>query len=138
MSPIEQFALGLQALRFTLMEWTRAKLWAPFLGPFVVQIALVVAFAWTAHPLLSWALAPIVARLVGANALHYPELFRRLPELVLRADLLVTLTAGALATGAGTRLFAQAFSGRPPDLRAADGRGSIVDVLFGVVKRQRE
>lgn len=119
MNPIEQIALGLQSLRFTLSEWNRARLWVPFLLPFAVQSALVAAFSFTAHPFLSWALAPLVARVAGAQALHYPELFRRLPELVLRADLLVTLTVGAVATGMGTRLFASAFSGRALEARAA-------------------
>lgn len=119
MNPMEQLALGLQSLRFTMLEWARGRLWWPFLLPFALQGALVAAFSFTAHPFLSWLLAPVVARVAGADALHYPELFRRLPELVLRADLFVTLTAGAFATGVGTRLFASAFAARDPDAGSA-------------------
>ncbi len=119
MNLFEQFALGLQSLWFTLRECGRARLWAPFLVPFLVQCAGIGLLAMTAHPLLSWLLAPIVVRLAGADALHYPGLFVHLPDLALTADLLVVSTLGALATGAATRLFASVFEGRTPSLREA-------------------
>lgn len=119
MNLFEQFALGLQSLWFTLRECGRPRLWAPFLVPFVVQCAGIGLLALTAHPLLSWLLAPIVVRLAGPDALHYPGLFVHLPGLALTADLLVVSTLGALATGAATRLFASVFEGRSPSLREA-------------------
>lgn len=119
MNLFEQFALGLQSLWYTLREFARARLWAPFLVPFAVQCVGLGLLALTAHPLLSWVLAPIVVRLAGPDALHYPGLFVHLPALALTADLLVVSTLGALATGAATRLFANVFEGRAPSLREA-------------------
>jgi hypothetical protein len=119
MTLLEQSALGWQALRFTLREAARARLWLPFLVPLALQTVMITALALAAHPALSWLLAPLLTRLAGPQVLHYPDLFRALPDLVLRADLVVTTTAGALATAVSTRLFAQVFAGREPSLGEA-------------------
>jgi len=82
-----------------------------------------VAVVWVlwsfAHPALSWFMAPMIERVLGPAGLHYPELFRRLPTLVGRADAVIAASVAAVVIGASTRLFAECFLGRAADAGAA-------------------
>lgn len=121
MNPLEQVALGWQALRVAAREAGRARMWTPWLWPFAAQLLALVALVFAAHPLLSWAMAPAVDALAGRDVVRYPELFRRLPALAGRVELVIAATLGSLAAGASTRLFADAFLGRVPAPGAAIG-----------------
>jgi hypothetical protein len=105
MSPLEQFALGAQALWLTLKQLRSVRLWTPWLLLGLLQAGALVAIVDFAHPLLAWALAPLVRAIAGEPALHYPDLYRKLPLLYGRADLALGATAGAFAAGWSTWLF---------------------------------
>ena len=113
MNLIEQLTLGLQACRYTAREWFRLALWAPFALLFAAQLALLAILMLWAHPALSWALAPLVGRMAGPAALHYPEYFRHLPGLVWKLRGLADVLVGPLAFGLATRLFAWRWRGQP-------------------------
>lgn len=121
MSVYEQLALGGQSLLWTLRELGRGRLWVPFLVPFALQVLVVTLLAFAAHPALSWWMLPLLVRAAGADPLHYPAYFARLPDLALGLDPLIGATAGALATAATTRMFARVFERRTPSLSEAVG-----------------
>jgi len=106
MKMLEQLALAGQALWFALRELRAGWLWVPWLVLGVLQCAVLLALLGFPHPLLAWALAPLVRAIGGEPALHYPDFYRALPLLYSRADLVVGSLAGAVATGWSTRLFA--------------------------------
>jgi hypothetical protein len=106
MNVLEQLALAGQALRLALRELRTGGLWTPWLALGVLQLALLLALTGFAHPLLAWAMAPLVRALAGEPALHYPDFYRALPYVQGRLDLAVGMLPGALATGWSTRLFA--------------------------------
>ena len=106
MNALEQLALAAQALGHTLRAARRGRLWLPWLALGVAQAAGLLALVSFAHPLLAWALAPLVRALAGEPALHYPDFYRTLPFLYSRVDLVTGSILGAIATGWSTRLFA--------------------------------
>jgi hypothetical protein len=75
-----------------------------------LQALGVVAFWWGAHPALSWAIAPLLRAVEGDEALRYPELFRRLPDLARDAGLVTGALAMPVLAGVSARLFEQRFS----------------------------
>ena len=113
MNPAELIALAWNSLIATLRSLATPRLWVPWLLLGAIQAAVVVALAWFAHPAVSWCAVPLVRLLGGADALHYPTIFRLLPALFTRADLVLGALLGAVAAGAATRMFAARFSGRP-------------------------
>lgn len=110
----EQIALAWQALMHALRRTFDPALWAPWLLLGALQILLLGALCWMAHPWLSPVMAPLVARLAGAEALHYPALFAALPALYARLDLLLIALPGAFTLGASAALFAASFRGGTP------------------------
>lgn len=119
MNPSEQVALAWQSLRRTAALMPRAALWAPWVVVAAIQAAVLASLWWFAHPLLSRVMAPLVARMAGPDALHYPEVFIHLPNLYSQIDLLVVAIPGSVMLGAATRLFAQAHMGRTPTVGGA-------------------
>ena len=113
MSALEQLTLAGQALWLTLRAMRTGRLWTPWLALGVLQTAVLFALVGFAHPLLAWALAPLVQRVGGEQALHYPDFFRSLPSLYSRADLVLGALGGAIATGWSTWLFAARWRRRP-------------------------
>jgi hypothetical protein len=118
-SPLEQLAIGWVALARTLREARTWGFWAPVIAVFALQAVLVVLMVFAAHPLLSWGMAPLVRALSNDDALRYPELFRRLPGLVARADAWFLPVLGPLLAGWGTLVFADTFRGQRPQLSQA-------------------
>jgi hypothetical protein len=106
MSALEQLTLAGQALWLTLRAMRAGRLWTPWLALGALQSAVLLAFVGFAHPLLAWAVAPLVRMVGGEQALHYPDFFRSLPALYSRADLVLGALGGAIATGWSTWLFA--------------------------------
>jgi hypothetical protein len=113
MNIFEQVALALQALRHTLLAMRAPRLWVPWLALGAVQLGVVVALWHFAHPALSWLMAPILRRVAGEDALHYPGAFEVLPRLYDRADLVIGALLGSVAIGSATGLFADHFHGLP-------------------------
>ena len=108
MSALEQLALAGQALWLTLREIRAGRLWVPWLALGALLLAALMALVGFAHPLLSWAVAPLVRAIGGEPALHYPDFYRTLPFLYSRVDLVLGTLAGAVATGWSTRALARA------------------------------
>lgn len=106
MSALEQLALAGQALGLSLRELRTGRLWTPWLALGALQLAALLALLAFAHPLLAWAVAPLVRAIGGEPALHYPDFYRTLPFLYSRVDLVLGSLAGAVATGWSTWLFA--------------------------------
>jgi hypothetical protein len=119
MNVLEQLALAWQCLRYALGQLLSPALWAPWLAVGVVQSLVIVALWWFAHPWLSWLVAPLLAATAGPEVLRYPNLFRLLPALFSRADLVIGASLGALAAGASTALFADRAAGGEPQPGAA-------------------
>lgn len=123
MTVTEQLALGWQCLLHAIGQALRPALWGPWLVLGLAQ-ALVVGALWGfAHPALSWLMAPVLLRLAGDEALHYPSLFRVLPAVFARADVAIAALLGAVMAGVSIALFAEVFAGRPPAAGAAWRRG---------------
>ena len=106
MNALEQLALACQGSWLTLRAMRTGRLWAPWLALGALQSAALLALVGFAHPLLAWAVAPLVRAVGGEQALHYPDFFRSLPFLYSRAGLVLGALAGAIASGWSTRLFA--------------------------------
>jgi hypothetical protein len=113
MSPFEQIALAWQSLGFTLRQAARPALWAPSALLGAIQAVLVVGLWWFAHPWVSWWAAPLLARLAGAGALHYPDHMRALPAAYAQVDLVLGVVLGSVLIGASTALFGACFAGQP-------------------------
>lgn len=119
MSALEQLLVAWQAILYTVRELFRPPLWAPWLLLGAVELAVLAALWWFAHPLLSWLTAPLLVALAGPNVLHYPNIFLLMPGIFARADVVVGAILGSIVIGASTVLFAKWFTGAEP--RPAEG-----------------
>jgi hypothetical protein len=131
MSPLEQIVLAFQAMTHAARQLFRGSLWAPWLVLVALQGAVLIGFWWFAHPALSRFVAPLIRRLAGERALHYPDLFLSLPRLYARADVVIAAVTGTVVAGAATALFGAWFSGQPlrPSVglkRAAVRAGALI------------
>jgi len=113
MNVLEQVVLAFHSLAYTLRQGFRPSLWVPWVPVLVIQLSVIAALWWFAHPSISWFAAPLIQAAAGENALRYPNVFRLMPELYGRADVVVTAIAGAFAVGASCALFAARATGRP-------------------------
>ena len=111
MNVLEQVTVGWQALIRAASDLGRGALWAPLLVLGAVQFAVVGLIWWFAHPALSWFMAPLLVRLAGPEALHYPNVFRLLPELYGRMDVALGAVVGSVAVGAATVRFGARYRG---------------------------
>ena len=125
MNPLEQIVLGAQSLWQTARLLGRPSLWAPWSVLLGLELMIVLGLWWFAHPALSWLLAPLIRRLAGEDALHYPDLFRFLPGLYAKSSVPVLVIVGAIASGASTALFGAWFSGHPLRIREGLRRGLL-------------
>jgi len=116
-----QIALAGQSLLHAARQMRRPALWVPWLLLGLLQAGALVALCFAAHPWLSPVLAPLVVRMAGAHALHYPDLFLALPGIYARIDLVLAALPGAFVLGASTALFRDVFLARTPHVGAALG-----------------
>ncbi len=100
MNALEQLILGWECLGSALRALTRPAAWAVWLPYALLRFGLLAGFAIGAHPLVSWAMAPLIRALAGEGALHYPELFRALPALDASTGAVLLATAGLWCSGA--------------------------------------
>jgi hypothetical protein len=131
----EQFLLGWEALRRSARHLRSFSVWVPGLLVAGVQLAVLGALAWFAHPAFSWFMAPILRRMAGEEALRYPNVFQIMPALYGRAGLVVEALLGAIMAGATVWLFARRFEGRPAAASAGlavAGRRAAALVLAGL------
>jgi len=117
----EQVALAWQSLGHALRQMRRLVLWLPWLLLGLLQAGALAALCFAAHPWLSPVLAPLVVRMAGPGALHYPDLYLALPGIYARIDLVLAALPGALVLGASTALFRDVFLARTPRPGAALG-----------------
>lgn len=117
MNTLEQVAFGWQCLLGSLRACRSVAVWGPWALLFALQAAGVLVSCWGAHPLLSWFVAPLARAVEGDEALRYPELFRRLPNLARDVGLLSGALALPVLAGVSARLFERRFRGS----RAAPG-----------------
>ena len=113
MNFFEQLAVGWQAMSRTLARLPWPAPWAPLALLGVLQLGALALLCGFAHPAVSWFMAPVLRNAGGEPLLHYPNVFRLLPELYGRLDLILGATAGAIAVGAATRIFANRYLGLP-------------------------
>jgi hypothetical protein len=111
MNVFEQMVLGWIAFARTVREIFRVPLWAPWALLAAVHLVVVALLWWFAHPLVSWLMAPLLRIVGGEEALRYPQIFRMLPTLFGRFDVVVGAVLGSIMIGAGTLLFASRFRG---------------------------
>lgn len=111
--PFEQLVLAAQAVGRAAALLPRPSTWLPWVLLAAIEVLAVAAIAGFAHPWLSWALAPWLAREGGEALLHYPAVFRALPALHGRADLVTGALAAPVTIGAATLAFARRFQSRP-------------------------
>jgi hypothetical protein len=102
---LEQAAFGWQCLLGALTAARRPAVWGPWAALFALHVLVVAACALSAHPALSWLMAPLLRWVGGEDVLRYPELFRRLPSLSRDAGLVIGALAAPVAAGVSTRLF---------------------------------
>lgn len=119
MTVLEQWVLGVQCVLRTLRESGRMCVWRPWGPAFGVFAALLALLVLAAHPLVSWAMAPLVRALAGDRALRYPGVFLELPGLLGRCAIGVDALVLPLATGVTTLLFADVFRGARPEASLA-------------------
>jgi hypothetical protein len=119
MNPLEQIVLAFESIAHAIREMFRPLLWMPWLVVLVLQLSVIVALWWFAHPAFSWVMAPVLTAIAGESALHYPTIFRLMPELYARVDVVIGILVGTVMAGMSTALFGARFSGRP--LRAGEG-----------------
>jgi hypothetical protein len=130
-SLFEQVALGGICLARALREACRPAQWPAWLPLLLARLALVAALAGCAHPLLSWAMAPLVRAAAGDGALHFPQLFAVLGPLAARCEPIVWALVGLPCAGHATRRFAAAF-GRPAPRDRGSARETATLILAGL------
>ena len=119
MSLLEQLAFAVLSLAAALREIRRPAAWAPWLPVFGLSLLAVLALAWAAHPALSWVIAPLLAACGRTDALHYPALYRQMPELLGPVGIALGALVVPFASGAATLAFASAYRGGRPRLAGA-------------------
>jgi len=110
---LEQVAFGWQCLLGSLRACRSRDVWGPWTVLFALQAAGILLSAWGAHPALSWFAAPLLRALEGDDALRYPGLFRRLPDLARDAGLASGALALPVLAGVSARLFERRYRGAP-------------------------
>ena len=103
-----------------------AKIFLPFIIYAGLQIGFIVMLMFFAYPPFAAFFAPIIMKLFGEPALHYPNNFLVLPSLFFWVNLLLSGLLGILLIGATTRLFSSTY--RAKSVSLGDGlRGTFPD-----------
>lgn len=121
MSLLVQLTYAWQAMLHSLAYLRRGTLWVPLLLLGALQLAVVGLLWGFAHPAVSWFMAPLLARLAGAEVLRYPNVFRVMPGLYAQMGVVLGAVVGSVAVGAATVLFAAHARGRPASVGEALG-----------------
>jgi hypothetical protein len=119
LNPLEQITLAWQSLGRALGQLGRLDLWLPWIALGAIQTLVLLAVWYYAHPLVSPIVTPVLRAVIGEEALHYPNVLRRLPTLYQMVGPFLDLLLGSLAMGTGTLLFAARFGGRRVGLSGA-------------------
>ncbi len=81
--------------------------WVPFLLVTAVQFAVLAILVFFDKPLILPFGLPLVQRLAGEAATHYPVFYYALPTLFSRANLVIGALVASIAGGTATLLFAR-------------------------------
>jgi len=120
-----------QAWKNSLQSLRQAQILLLFAGYALIQIAVLLALVFYAYPPFSSFFVPIMTKLFGERALHYPNNYIVLPTLFTWANLILSGFIGIVIVGAGTSLFSMKFSNK--QVRVAAGLREIAPrylVLF--------
>jgi hypothetical protein len=96
---LEQLLLGWESARSALRLALKPVIGLPWLALGCARLATLGVLAFAAHPLISWAMVPVVSIVTGPGALHYPVLFRFLPRLLDRVQLPIDVLLGGWVAG---------------------------------------
>ena len=95
------FSVYLSALK----SLKKPLLWVPFILFALIQFLLLLALVNFYIPFLSFALIPVIKKVMGEFVLHYPVYFLFLPKIFSRANLLLSGVLGIISLGWATYLF---------------------------------
>lgn len=113
MSPLEPFALGLAAVRRAFGEWRAPPGGRGWLLLAAVLAAGVGALAFSAHPALSWLMAPLLERSGLDGVLRYPGHFEHLPRLTRRMIAVASIACAPVLASRTMMVAAARWSGAP-------------------------
>ncbi|MFQ5650656.1 MAG: hypothetical protein ACE5IY_12005 [bacterium] len=85
------------------------KIFLIFLGYAVVQIAFILMLMNCAYPPFSSFLVPLMTRLFGEAAIHYPNNFLVLPAMFFWVNLVLSGLIGIILVGTATDLFSNTY-----------------------------
>jgi len=93
------------------------KTFFPFLTYAVLQGAILAILVFFAYPPFSSVLVPLIRKLFGEAALHYPNNFIVLSPLFDQANFILSGIVGIVIIGMATHMFASLFRNRDPSLK---------------------
>ena len=102
------------AFGHAVREARRPAAWVPWLLVPGAGLLALTALTWSAHPLLSWFMAPLLRASAGEEALRYPGLYRRLPQLAADIRFMLDAVVVPVAWGGSALAFAALYRGGEP------------------------
>lgn len=100
----------LEAWKNSFQSLKQAQILVLFFGYAILQIIILLSLIFFAYPPLSGLYVPMIQKLFGEPALHYPNNYLVLPTLFTWANIILSGLIGILIVGAGTDLFAAKFT----------------------------
>ncbi|MCD6166242.1 hypothetical protein J7K19_06010 [bacterium] len=117
--------IELHKSRWFFTAWKRcfqsirhAKTFLPFVGYAVLQFVLLLVLVYFTYPPFASFLIPVVRKLYGEAALHYPNNFLVLPSLYAQFNLVLSGIVGIVVIGIATKMFEMIFKGSAPQLKS--------------------
>lgn len=107
MQVVQSIKVAGWAWRGAFSMMLRPVTWVPFLVVTAVQFAALAILVFFDRPLILPMGLPIVQRLGGEAATHYPVFYYALPTLFSRANLVIGTLVASIAGGTATLLFAR-------------------------------
>ncbi len=96
---------------FTSMKQGRILLL--FLSYAILQVLFILTLMYFTYPPFSYFLVPVIKKVFGEPALHYPNYYLVLPSLFFWINLLLSGFLGIVLVAATTRLFSRSFNDKP-------------------------
>ncbi len=105
-----QMRYFLEAWKNSVQSLKQAQILVLFFGYAILQIIILLSLIFFAYAPLSGLYVPMIQKLFGEPALHYPNNYLVLPTLFTWANIILSGLIGILIVGAGTDLFAAKFT----------------------------
>ena len=96
---LAQLNLVLWAWLESLRDLGRFRVWSPFLVLALVQTAVVLGLTQFYRPAVSSLMVPLIEKLVGPGAVHYPQFFLALPMLFSTINFAIDWSVGSFCIG---------------------------------------